>query len=313
MDNWGSIDEVLESLLRDPGVRMSVGLVGPIREEFFSSWRAVATLQNIRRRHTSTDGRYTLPELLYMTRSHNTVDSRDKLFGLSVLLSESERDNSLLAVDYQKSLSEVCETLTAYLVQEYQCLYALSNADFNSKVSWVIDLRNIKTPLIGGDLELEIYNAGGQRSKESLPIRVETDSMTLRAHGVVVGFVSEIEIFDSTGLSEHVMDGELEIQLWRKFAKDRPELKSNDAGSSLDFARPSLLSLNGWSWVSEFATSTSSSHCRAYIGIAPDRIQNGDLIVVIFGGKDAFVLREWHVAVPRPKDGNKLYKLISEW
>jgi hypothetical protein len=307
MDNWGSIDEALERLLTETGTGTIVG--ASIKD--FRSWSAVAAVQNIRRVRNSTGGRYTLPELLYVTRSHMTYDLRDKLFGLSALLRESERNSPLLAVDYNRSLGQVCLALTVYLVQEYQCLYALSNADIESQVSWVIDLRNIKTPLVGGDPGLEIYNAGGQRSKESLPIQVETDYRTLRAYGVAVGFVSEI--FGTSGLSEDVMDAELETELWRKFAKDRCKLELNDAGSALDFDRNSLLSLANWSGVFEFATSTSSSHYRPYIGMAPKRIQEGDLIVVLFGGKDAFVLREWHLAVPGPKDGNKLYKLIGEW
>ncbi|KAH7372098.1 heterokaryon incompatibility protein-domain-containing protein [Cadophora sp. MPI-SDFR-AT-0126] len=89
-------------------------------------WKAIETIQYLRKKYARTPEAITLPELLQLTRYHFSSDARDRVFALYSLLPEPQRNQPLLQPDYSLTYPEVFIKAALYILAEHKNLDILS-------------------------------------------------------------------------------------------------------------------------------------------------------------------------------------------
>ncbi|KAF8850696.1 hypothetical protein BDZ45DRAFT_632632 [Acephala macrosclerotiorum] len=210
--------------------------------------------------------------------------------------------------------------------------------------TWTIHLHDLTTPLIPGPGN-EDYNAGGKDTRGLFPLKVSGhDDGVLIAHGALIGIVEDSAYWSRRPLPKEFAKLDRNSSLFGVIADDKEGVSKlqtlrsimNSSEFQADWmaptgsGNPSVRARQGKGWhpsfrnrferlrvrrsrgmpepQSEFTVSANAFSCGGYAGIAPIIVKNGDIVVVLFGGRHPFVLREYDAR----RRQNPRYRLVAE-
>ncbi|USW57973.1 Putative heterokaryon incompatibility [Septoria linicola] len=259
-----------------------------------------------------------LVDALDIGRQLETTQPQDNIFALRGLLADSIARYPHLArlvmADYTKLLWQVMCDATRFAICESGDLYPLQfiSHRHNSEVehdmpSWAIraerpfDVTQDPRALFGH------FQASGSRGIDPLELSDTRYSRVLRLSGVVVDRITNVGQPIGSALWDIARDLEDALEATKvQFANTDPLLLTDAllAGANvklehgLDFSKVLTASPDAPSTLFR-STLRKASRCRRLfstatgkIGIGPRSLQPGDMIVILFGGKVPFCLRE---------------------
>lgn len=269
---------------------------------------AASALQKLRREYLS-GSQLGLDELLRITRNHSCTMLADKVFSLLGFLPGPDAGEDLLKVDYERSWTLVYGLAAQYILIRTQNLNLLSESGGTTNnerlPSWVPDWSRLFSSLITSDL----YNVNGDHAR--FPhMTFPRPGLSLAVEGIIVDSIDSI--FDNSrsegtqelvqtrlSLIKQVPQGQTKLEVygatmvaswlslegkrWERHGRLFPEDWSQTEREEEIF--DSQLNIR-YSNHSFFVTN------QGYSGFTQIWAQEGDLIVILPGGRTPYVLRK---------------------